>query len=226
MTKQPIRLILATITLSILASIVYHQNKNAFVTRVEAVGNLLITYLGVPLGDPVFEVTGFMPGDCETRTIDVENTGLDTAKIAVKSQNEIDTDNLSTQLHFRIYEDAIDLYGGTATSGAKLVSDFFVDSASFPSGIRLTDVAPSASTSYHFEVCFNDSAGNEYQKTSTIFDIVFGELIVPVELPEVCRELEGIVTAEIVGTPGDDIIEGTSASEYIRGLGGHDTIKG
>lgn len=206
----------------------YQENKGHILgARVEAVGNLLITYLGVPLGDPVFNVTNMLPGDCQTRTIDVQNSGLTTTKVAVKSRNEQDPDLLSTQLHITISQNSIDLYGGTATTSAKTVKNFF-DESQIPDEIYLADVAPNQTTSFQFQVCFDPQSGNQFQNASTIFDLVFGEIStdIPVELPEICKSLEGIVTEKIVGTNGDDVIKGTSASEYIIGKDGNDIIEG
>lgn len=227
MKKQFTRIILSLLILTPLVARFYWETQGKILgARVEAVGNLLITYLGVPIGDPVFEVVNFLPGDCETRTINVDNTGLDAVNVSVRSDNEIDADGLSTQLHFRISQALVDLYGGSAVGGPKLVSDFFADSGANPMGIPLSTVDPGTNVDYQFEVCFDPAAGNEYQLTSTIFDLVFIEPIIPVKLPDECKSLEGIVTAEIVGTSSNDTIIGTSASEYIRGLEGDDHIEG
>jgi Ca2+-binding RTX toxin-like protein len=70
------------------------------------------------------------------------------------------------------------------------------------------------------------NVGNEYQNTAVVFDLVFGELMVPIELPEVCRDLEGIVTKKIEGTSGNDVLEGDLEAELILGYEGDDRIRG
>ncbi len=187
-------------------------------------GNLLITYLGVPIGgDPIFQVHNMLPGDCVTRTVQVKNNGTNPANITVRSDNEIDDDGLSTQLDLTISENATDLYGGT--NGTKTVNDFFTDSN--PDGLPLSTVTGNGgTTSYDFQVCFKTTAGNEYQLTQTIFDLIFKQTKPPVQLPEVCSDLQGIVTEVITGTPGHDKLEGTPANELIIGLAGNDKIHG
>lgn len=207
----------------LLGAVVYRLTQP--VGRVEAVGDLDFTYLGTGLDDPIFQISGFLPGDCTTRTVDASNSGPNLAKVAVKGELVSETGALSTVLSMVISQGTTDLYGGTHVDGPKTVAEFFTDSST-EDGVKLTNIPSGNSTSYDFTVCFDSSAGNEFQLTEVIFDLVFGEIIVPVELPEVCQDLEGIVTEVITGTPGNDKINGTTASELIEGLAGNDKIEG
>jgi Ca2+-binding RTX toxin-like protein len=218
--------VILLVVFTALSTVFYRQRQGKVLgQRVEAVGGLVFTYPNSP-GGPIFDMSDFKPGDCVTKTVHVKNEAITDSSIIVRSADEVDVDSLSTQLSIVISENGYDLYGGEATGGAKLVSDFFVDSDSV-NGIKLSEILGNNSeTEYDFTVCFNIDSGNEYQKTSTVFDLKFGEIFVPIELPEVCKDLEGIVTKKITGTPGDDKIKGTSANEYIVGLSGNDKIYG
>lgn len=226
LTNRYNRLLILVLILTVLSITFYRQRQGQILgQRIEAIGGLVFTYPNSP-GGPVFSLPDFKPGDCTTETVHVKNESPTDSLIAVKSAKEKDIDQLSTQLSMVISQNGIDLYGGTATSGAKLVSDFFADSNSMD-GVVLSQLPGNdAETEYDFTVCFDINAGNEYQQTSTTFDLKFGEITVPIELPEVCNSLEGIVTEKITGTAGKDKIKGTSASEYIVGLGGNDKIDG
>ncbi|MCH7951811.1 hypothetical protein IH980_03685 [Patescibacteria group bacterium] len=224
MKKKVLRILLLLLVIGALGLRLRSQGE-VLGRRVEAVGHLTITYPGGPPG-PVFDVSGMLPGDCETRTVDVENSGVADADVSVRSDAEVESDSLSTKLSMVIREGIADLYGGTSPTGPKKLSDFFADSDAVD-GVPLSTVAGSGGmTSYVFEMCFDEEAGNELQGESVMFDLVFGEIIPPVELPDVCEALEGTVTEKIEGTPGDDDIKGTSASELILGFGGNDKIKG
>lgn len=138
------------------------------VTRVEAFGDLVINF-GVPAGDPVFVVENMLPGDTEDRNIIVTNNGTIPHLIAVAGVKTQESGNLSTTLDFIISEAGVDLYGGT--TGTKKLADFFNDS--IPDGVFLNIVNPGQTKTYNFKAFFPQSAGNEFQNTRVVFDLIF-----------------------------------------------------
>jgi len=191
-------------------------------TTTRAFGNLVVTFES----DPLFDFDDFKPGDCTQKSITVTNNRDEEVRVATKSANEASVGDfdLATQLDFVISENGVALYGDASSTGPKTLEDFYTDS-DIIDGIMLTDVAGGgAQTVYKIRICFDINSGNDYQETKTVFDLVFGEILVPVKLPPECRHLEGIVTEKIEGTEGNDNIHGTIASELITGLGGNDRI--
>jgi Ca2+-binding RTX toxin-like protein len=191
--------------------------QNQRVSTARAYG-LLSVDLGVPSGEPIFVVNNMMPGDCEIRNISVTNGDTTPQELAVRSDNESETNNLPAALRITITRDTTELYNNT-------VEQFFIDSQTLD-GISLQPINPSETQQYVFEVCFDTSAGNEYQNGQTIFDLIFGEIISPLQLPAECAHLKGIITQKIEGTSKKDKIRGTSANELIIGNGGNDELDG
>ena len=153
-----------------LYGIVFLSNKNNLTNTVQAVGNLTVTYLGLPLGAPVFNVTGLLPGGpALTRTIKVKNDGKNTSQIYVKGIRRGPTGQtdpkLETALNFDIYEGSKHLYTGK-------LSKFFTDSND-KNGIRLDNIQKGKTENFDFKVNFPAASGNEYQNKSVVFDITF-----------------------------------------------------
>ncbi len=194
-----------------------NRNRN-----IRAYGDLVVDF-GVPAEGPIFVLDDFMPGDCEDHDITVTNGGLNTALVTIKSDNEIDIGNLSDILSIVINEISTDLYGGSSPTGPKTLADFYLDSDN-PDGIPLSNIAGESLTTYNIQVCFPWEAGNEFQKTSTVFDLVFGELLPPIDLPEECWHLRGTITEVVEGTEGNDRIHATTADELILLYGGNDKV--
>jgi hypothetical protein len=216
MKKQILRIVLFSFFL-ILVGFHLKNQGNLSADRVEAVGDLTFKYLGVKIdGAPLFVIDDFKPGDCILRTVEVVNGAGTPSDILVRSENEVETGALSTVMTMIITEGFVELYN-------KHLDEFFADSDA-PNGVPLSVVPASSLTSYDFEVCFDIDAGNEFQKKSVEFDLVFGENFVPIKLPPACKDLEGIVTKKIVGTDGNDNIHGTVAGELIIAKGGNDRI--
>lgn len=136
---------------------------------IKAFGDLTINF-HVPTGDPIFVVENMLPGDTEERSIDVTNTGTVPRFVSVKGVKTDEIGDLSTVLDIVISESGIDLYGGG--TGSKTVANFFDDSN--PDGLQLNIVNPGKTKTYKFKVTFQDSAGNEFQKTKVVFDLIFG----------------------------------------------------
>lgn len=168
----PKRIIVISIGLIVVA-LGFYKIWSERAKTVRASGTLEITYNGVPLGDPIFTLDDFKPGDCEERIINVTNNGSFDAQIAVRSDNEVDNDLMSTQLTIVISENLTDLYGGSA--GEKHLNEFFADSDE-ADGVPLSIVPKNQSTNYLFEVCFDIDSGNEFQEKKVVFDLVFGKV--------------------------------------------------
>ena len=194
--------------------------------NVLAVGDLEITYLGVPLGDPIFEVENMAPGDSEDRDVVVTNNGTIARFVAVKGVRTggVGTDpKLETVLDIVISEGGTDLYGGGSPTGAKTVQDLFNDSAD-PNGVQLSIVNPGDTTTYNFKVTFPESADNEFQGKSVIFDLTFGiitgENIVINEVYYLVDEDHGLDSPKDRGILG---VNGNNVSIIIQGNGAGST---
>lgn len=138
------------------------------VSRVEAYGDLVINF-GVPPGYPIFVVENMLPGDSEDRNIIITNNGETPHLIIVRGVKTGESGNLSSILDFVISENGSDLYGGTA--GVKTLSQFFTDST--PNGVNLNTVNPGQTKTYNFKASFPQNAGNAFQNTRVVFDLVF-----------------------------------------------------
>ena len=210
--------LVGVIVIGVLAGYITRQRP----TTSRAFGDLFITFES----DPLFNFDDFKPGDCTEKSITVTNSGIEDARVAIKSDKEqiVGDFDLSTQLDFVVSENSIPLYGDLSSTGPKTLAEFYVDSDAMD-GIILSDVPGNGGqTIYKIKICFDLNSGNDYQETKTVFDLIFGEILVPIKLPPECRHLEGIVTEKIEGTEGNDELEGTTASELILGFGGNDDI--
>lgn len=192
--------------------------RDAHPKNVKAFGSLIVDF-GVPEGEPIFDFDDFKPGDCVDHTINVENTGDDTVMVVLKAEDTTNPDQLPNVLEVIIQENGTDLYGGGV--GHKTLEDLFEDSQS---GINLSPLSGGASTDYGITICFDINAGNEHQKSIVVFDIIFKTSLPPIELPEECSHLTGIITKVIEGTPENDRIHGSTANELIITYEGNDRI--
>lgn len=183
-----------------------------------AVGDLTIDW-GVPSGNPIFVITNIMPGDEETRTVDVTNSATTNRPVGVRGVKTSETADLSTVLDFVILENGTDIYGGTSGTGLKTLAEFFSESSG-PEGIPLSLLAPGASTTYTFKVTFQEGAGNEFQGASVVFDLKIG---IAIAVPEECEGIE-FDGDPIFGTQGNNTLNGTNGNDLIFGFEGNDRI--
>ncbi len=170
MTKKRLMIFLISLTVAVSGMVTIIINDFRQAKNVQAVGDLLITYSGVPLGGPVFNLTDYKPGDCTEREIKVENNGTETHRVFVKGVKTGGTGDeplLESTLDMVITGEQ-NIYG---SSPAKKVKQFFTDSAN---GLILSELKEGKSISFKFKVCFPIEAGNEFQKKSVIFDLIFG----------------------------------------------------
>lgn len=174
MKKRLFRILLA---LLILGTIIKFVAPDLFKpSTIRAFGDLTVNFHIPPL-DPIFTVANMAPGDPpENRNVDVHNGGSVPRLVSVKGirTGGIGSDpKLETVLDLVIKDGATDVYGGTSPTGPKTVTDFFVDSGE-TDGIKLSIINPGADKTYNFKVTFPDSAGNDFQAKSVIFDLTFG----------------------------------------------------
>lgn len=183
----------------------------------QAGGDLTVEW-GVPSGQPIFNVLNFLPGDKAEKEITIVNNTAIVQPIAVRGIKTAEIGNLPTVLDFTISTNGTDLYGGTA--GGKTLAQFFNDSAS-PDGLFLFNLNPAGSKKVKFSVKFSESADNEFQETSVIFDLIIG---ISSPVPEQCRYLR--FDKIIYGTSHRDFLHGTNSNDLIFGGGGNDWIGG
>ena len=196
---------------------------------VYAVGDLVITHGGNPLGPPIFTVTNMLPGDEESQDVVVTNSGTVPRFVAVRGVRTGPPDELDpkfeTVLEIVISEGGTDLYGGTL--GTKTVQDFFDDSTD-PNGILLSIVNPSDTTTYHFEVTFPESGDNDFdnqfQGKSVIFDLIFGVITgESLVINEVYYEVDGNHGVDSPKDRGIVSINGRNITVIIEGNGAGST---
>ena len=191
--------------------------------KASAVGGLTVEW-GVPADQPLFNVPNFLPGDKEEREITIEN-GTDLVKsIGVRGLKTSEIGALADVLEITISQNGTDLYGGSL--GVKTLAQFFTDSAG-PDGLFLFDLnqnPPENSRKVKFSVKFLTSAGNEFQQTSVVFDLVIGAFSSAPEIPQECLRLR--FDKIIYGTSGNDRLRGTNGNQLIFGLGGNDRVEG
>lgn len=160
-------------------SLTYFYGNDLFFQKnsVRAFGELTVDF-HVPPGDPIFTVNNMAPGNSVSRDVDVTNGSPIARMVSVKGIRKGgvgDTPKLETVLDIKITDGVNSLYGDDSPTGPKTVQDFFNESAG-PNGIQLNVINPGNAKTYTFVVTFPESAGNEFQNKSVIFDLTFGVL--------------------------------------------------
>lgn len=187
-------------------------------STVKAVGDLNVDW-GVPDGQPIFEVTNFLPGDSEMRTVQIINGASTIRPVGVRGEQVTELKDLADVLDFKISEGGNDLYGGSSSTGPKTLADFFEDSKDID-GIELFFINPGETRIISFTVEFSESAGNEFQNASIVFDIIVG---IAVEVPEQCRSIH-FSGNPIFGTERRDVLNGTNGNDLIFAFEGNDVV--
>lgn len=217
MNKQFISIIIFSVIIVVLS--LYAKSKRVVLgTKANVVGNLLFTYPGGVTPETLFNELDFKPGDCKEAFVTVENLSAINQIVGVFSDGEIESDVLSGNLEITIKDEFDNILYGPLP-----LSTFFADS-DILNQINLKTLTGNATIELHFIVCFPDTDDNELQGEQVVFDLKFGNIVPPIELPEECKALEGVITKVIYGTSGNDNIHGTVASELIYGYGGNDKI--
>lgn len=211
--------------------------------RVEAVGNLTFTFNGLPPEAPVFNIDDLKPGDCYARTITAQNSGTTSVEVLVRPENIINPNNLDTILFFTIKSGSVTVYPETNLHQ-------FLNLNS----LLLSNLAANTTGIYDFTVCMPQEAGNEWQKTKLVFDLVFGRPSAPtpsvtmypsptsgasptptIPLPPECAALAGkiqrifyspVTGGYLHGSIYNDLIIGSSVADDIDASGGDDCVVG
>ncbi len=114
--------------------------------------------------EPLFKEVNFLPGETVARWVDVTNNSGETKKIGLEIINNSPCSGtcLSDVLDLVISENGTTLYFGSLTTfygaGEKI----------------LPDLNTGATTKYYFSMTFNPDAGDDYQNSTTNFDIKIG----------------------------------------------------
>lgn len=136
-----------------------------------------------PLAGPIFSERNFAPGDSISREIRVKNNSSFPQNIAVEAINypgypdyeNIPQTDLSRALVIVIKEkNGPDLYGGS--TGQKTLYDFYrkIGFNANSEHVLTYNLGSSESKIYEFLIYFPGDKGNEWQKTSTTFDLLIG----------------------------------------------------
>lgn len=199
----------------IVAGIITVRNKNKLADTVRAFGDLLVDFHVGP-NEPIFVVNDFKPGDCEERSVDVNNGGAVPRNISVKGVKTAPTGNDEDPNKLEGISDL------TISDTNKLYShklfEFFTDSKD-ENGVPLGLVNPGGVITYKFKVCFPSEAGNQYQQKSVVFDLTFGVLtanhIVINEVYYNVDSAHGIDSYKDRGSPKNDKKKGND-DEWIE----------
>lgn len=178
-----------------------------------AVGDLEIDW-GVPSGSPIFVINNLLPGDTEIRQVKITNNAAVLRPVSIRGVKTSETGNLSTVLDFFISENGTELY-------AKTLNQFITESAGI-NGIPLFTLNPGATKTINFKATFKESADNQFQNTSIVFDLIIG---IAAEIPQECRSIQ-FIGQPIFGTSGNDNLKGTNGNDLIFGFEGNDKING
>jgi Ca2+-binding RTX toxin-like protein len=178
-----------------------------------AAGGVIINFNNASLnGGPLFVVSNMMPGDCIEKQISIKNDTNQTKTIGTYPQNQSQTGNISSVLSMKIQNSGTTIY-------EKTLAQFFTESK-----ILLATIPKNQSQQISFQICFNKSAGNEFQQKQAKFDLVFVNDGKPAPIPNQCGDLK--IENIILGTDKNDVLKGTSKKDFIDGKAGNDTITG
>lgn len=187
-----------------------------------AVGDLTVDW-GIGMGNvgPIFNVSGFVPGQSDDRDVIVTNGAATGRPVGIKA---VKTDGSATllenKLNIVISKGGTDLYGGSSPTGPKTVADFFIESAG-TDFVELETLAPGASATYNIKVTFDETAGNEYQNSFVIFNLIIG---LAVDIPAECNGITFASPTPIFGTSGNDNLRGTNKNDLIILFEGNDRV--
>ena len=200
---------------------ILRSEKINFVSTAQAVGDLTVNWQS----DPLFFVQNFLPGDEETRTVIISNGGTSNRSLGLRAEMVSDPDNLSSQIFLTIKENGTEIFNTTST-----LADLFNETAP-PDFLQFAVLPPSTSATYEFIATFNPEAGDEYQGTSVVFDIIIG---IAFDLPTQCESIP--FTGQVIfgtsksenlnGTPRNDIILAFEGDDKVEGNNGDDCILG
>lgn len=185
-----------------------------------AIGDLTVDW-GIGTGDvgPIFNVTNMAPGDMVSHSVIVTNNASTARPVGVRGIKTTETGDLSTVLDIVISDPVSELYGGASPTGPKTLSQFFTESGGMD-GIPLSVLAPSHTTTYTFKVTFQDSAGNDFQGASVMFNLKIG---IAIHVPDECKDIQ-FSGDPIFGTENRDVLNGTNGNDLIFSFEGNDVV--
>jgi len=173
--------------------------------------------INVPSGEPIFTIQNWLPGDCISKTFTATNKTSQTKSLAIKGFADNDEDQISKVVNFLINSD-IDNYFNNK------LAEFFRLSDS-ENGVSLGTIAPSQNQKYTLTACFDSEAGNDYQNSELVFDLIWGETFSNnIDLPPECSHLKSKISKKIEGDNRNNRLQGTHESELILGYDGNDRI--
>lgn len=213
------RILVVPIAVALVFAVYGIVKKEKLASTVRAVGDLLIDFRTVLPGDPIFTISDFKPGDCEERTVDVKNGGTVARFVSVSAIKTAPTDNqddpyrLETIANINI-TNPTNLYSGS-------LLQFFTQSNQV-NKVPLGIVNPNQTVSYNFKVCFPPEAGNEYQKKTVTFDLVFG--IISSDNLVINEVYYKVDSNHGLDSPKDRGVGGTSATISGNGAGSKNLI--
>jgi len=124
--------------------------------------------------DPLFKEIGIVPGDSATETIAVTNNTEEEKTIGIKFIGT-STHELDEKLFFTIRENDAIVFGGS--ENPKTLADLLGQGE-----MSITKIIPGATKILAIDADFSVSAGNLYQKKSSVFDIEVGFIYSPIPL--------------------------------------------
>ena len=207
--KKRILVILSLIVVAVL--LIQNNGFGLFDTqKAYAIGDLTVDWDT----DPLFNYSNIAPGFNVTKNVNVANGAPTPRPVGVRGILTSDPGNLRSVMHIEIKEGVNILYSDT-------LENFFTDSAG-PNGLLLSTLNNGANTDYSFKTTFDESAGNNFQNQTIIFDLQIG---ISVDLPSSCDNItfNGNI---MFGTASADALTGGSKNDLIIGFEGNDVLSG
>lgn len=165
--KIIIRLLTIFLIVILLTIVVIEHGSQQPLNIVEAFGPLTVTFPSTPL----FHEVNWKPGNFVTKTVLVENTDAFSHKIGIRAVNFSDSGSpsLSGGLSIVISQNGVSLYGQGSATGAKTLLDFYNEPV-----IWLGNLKGNGKVSFDIKVKMDETDGNEFQGSSTTFDLLAG----------------------------------------------------
>ena len=207
--KKRILVILSLIVVAVL--LIQNNGFGLFDTqKAYAIGDLTVDWDT----DPLFNYSNIAPGFNVTKNVNVANGAPTPRPVGARGILTSDSGNLRSVMQIEIKEGVNILYSNT-------LENFFTDSAD-PNGVLLSTLNNGANTDYSFKTTFDESAGNNFQNQTIIFDLQIG---ISVDLPSSCDNItfNGNI---MFGTAGADALTGGSKNDLIIGFEGNDVLSG
>lgn len=204
--------ILVIISLILIGTLVFQNSRlGIFNTqKAYAVGDLTVLWDT----DPLFDYSNIAPGFNVIKNVNVANGAPTPRPVGVRGIFVSDTDNMDSVINIEIKEGVNVLYSDT-------LENFFTDSAG-PNGVLLSTLNNGANTDYSFKATFDESAENDFQNQTIVFNLEIG---ISVDLPASC-DLINFNGNIMFGTAGADALTGGSRNDLIVGFEGNDVLSG